>query len=498
MDRRRHDRRFATTPGDTMDPRQRRSTIRASLPTGLEPEAESITALLQSHADAANVRLRVVLADGQSFLEARPPNARSGPENDVPIQLTGSPGALLRGALPVPVLESVASVIQGEVQSRTATGAHRKALETEQQRLSLLFEFSEKVCQLAALDEIVARFLGDVVRILEAREGTFFALDKSRQELYIRCQHGSRPDVVSDFRLKVGEGIAGAVAKDGRARIVNDVVSCPDYVAGSNPIRNIISAPITVRGSLLGVVNVNDRIEGKLFTSRDLQLLVSLARMGGIALDNAKLYDEVRQLLLATIESLTTAIDAKDQYALGHSRRVAFLCTRMGKRMGLPEQESDLLHIAALLHDIGNLAVSEAILHKSRPLTAEEQSMIKEHPAWGASILGPVQQLTAVLPGVADHHERYDGRGYPRGLKATEISVQGRLIALAAAFDAMTHDRPFRDAIAPSDALAELTAQSGSQFDPALVGIFVECYRDLELARVSVDKLLEERQSPGR
>ena len=338
---------------------------------------------------------------------------------------------------------------------------------------------------------MVERFLGDVVRILGAREGTFFAFDRRHQELFIRCHHGSRPEVVKEFRLKIGEGIAGAVAKDGRARIVNDVRNCPDYVPGGNPIRNIISAPIIVRDRLIGVVNVNDLLDAsKHFSSRDLQLLVSLARLGGIALDNAKLYDEVRNLLLATIESLTTAIDAKDQYALGHSRRVAFLCKRMGARVDLPEQDADLLHIAALLHDIGNLAVSEAILHKEGPLSLEEQVLIKEHPAWGASILSPVEQLSAVLPGVIDHHERYDGKGYPRRLKADEISLQGRLIALADAFDAMTHDRPFRKACSATEALSEITSQAGGQFDPGLVPVFVECFRDLELDKTSLDKLL--------
>jgi HD-GYP domain-containing protein (c-di-GMP phosphodiesterase class II) len=120
----------------------------------------------------------------------------------------------------------------------------------------------------------------------------------------------------------------------------------------------------------------------------------------------------------------------------------------------------------------------------------------------GASILGPVQQLSAVLPGVGDHHERYDGRGYPHGRRASEISMQGRMIALAAAFDAMTHDRPFRKAMSASDALAEITAQSGAQFDPALVGVFVECYRDMELDRVAIDEIVtrgkEETGAPTR
>ena len=454
-------------------------------------DVDAISALMDSHAQVGRVRLRILFPDRRVFFEACPPEPRGGEEHRVPVSIPGSEQTMLCGALPPRDLELIARNIERAVRDRTESGVQLKALDAERKRLSLVFEFSEKVCQLAAFDEVVNRFLGDVTRLLEAKEGTFFALDPRRKDLYIRCHHGSRPDVVEDFRLAIGEGIAGAVAKDGRPRIVNDVDRCPDYVPKSNPIHNIIVAPVKVRGKLIGVINVNDRAEGrKPFSNRDLQLLISLARLGGIALDNARLYEEVRQLLLATIESLTTAIDAKDRFALGHSRRVAFLSQAMGKRLDLDEQEQDMLRIAALLHDIGNLAISESILKKDGPLNEQEKAIIKEHPALGASILSPVEQLSAVLPGIVDHHERYDGRGYPRHLKGDEISLQGRLIAVADTFDAMTHDRAFRRACTNADALSEITAQSGTQFDPSLVPVFVECYRELKLDRQDLDALL--------
>jgi HD-GYP domain-containing protein (c-di-GMP phosphodiesterase class II) len=454
-------------------------------------DVDTVAALLDSHAQVANVRLRVLFPDGRVFFEAYPPKPKKGVSRQVPLKLPGHEDLLLRGPLPERTLQVVSGVIERVVALNTESGAQLQALDTERQRLSLVFDFSEKVCQLAAFDEVVSRFLADLTRILDAREGTFFALDPRRKDLYIRCSHGSRAEVVQGFRLQVGEGIAGAVAADGRARIVNNMEQCPDYVAKGNPIHNLISAPVTVRDQLVGVVNVNDRAGGrKPFSNRDLQLLVSLAQLGGVALDNARLYEEVRQLLLSTIESLTTAIDAKDQYALGHSRRVAYLGSVMAQRLKLDEQQRDMLQIAAMLHDIGNLAISEEVLAKPGPLSKQERAQIKQHPELGASILSPVQQLSAVLPGIVDHHERYDGRGYPRRLKGDEISLQGRLIALVDTFDAMTHDRPFRRACSAADALAEITAQSGAQFDPSLVPIFVECYREQGLERTSVEELI--------
>jgi putative nucleotidyltransferase with HDIG domain len=454
-----------------------------------ELDVDTVAALLDSHAQVGCVRLRVLFPDGRVFFEANPPDPVKGEENEVPIVLPGHELTVLRGAMEHRSLELVASVIQSALRERTHTSTHLRLLDSERKRLALVFDFSEQVCRLAVFDEVVTRFLRDVTRILGAREGTFFALDSRRNDLYIRCHHGSRPEVVEGFRLAIGEGIAGAVAADLRPRIVNDVEHCPDYVPKTNPIKNIIAAPVVVHEQLIGVVNVNDRIEGP-FSNRDLQLLMSLARLGGVALDNARLYEEVRELLMATIESLTTAIDAKDRFALGHSRRVAFLALEMAGRLDVDERERDMLRIAALLHDIGNLAISELVLKKTGRLTEEERATIKEHPALGASILSPVKQLSEVLPGILDHHERYDGRGYPRHLKADEISLQGRVIAIVDAFDAMTHDRAFRKAASPADALSEITAEAGGQFDPALVPIFVECFRSLELDRREVDQLL--------
>jgi HD-GYP domain-containing protein (c-di-GMP phosphodiesterase class II) len=493
--------------------RDRYVSIPAAAPLGDDLDVDTVMAVLDSHAQVSGVRLAILLPDGAPFFEATPPEAKGGGEHEVALVVPGRPGLApdgrgrfartegadpagaaplrLRGALPARQLRIIADALERALALRASSGAQRQLLEAERQRLSLIFEFSEKVCKLSGFDDIVGRFLRDVTRILEAREGTYFALDPRRKDLYIRCHWGGDPEVERSFRLKVGEGISGAVAADGMPRIVNDVESCPDYVPKTNPIRNIIAAPVLIRGKIVGVVNVNDRASGeKPFSNRDLQLLVSLARLGGVALENVKLYSEIRGLLLALIESLSTAIDAKDRFALGHSQRVAFLAERVGRRLELGEQELDMLHVAALLHDIGNLAVPETVLKKEGPLSERERAQVKEHPALGASILSPVEQLSAVLPGIMDHHERYDGRGYPRHLKGGEISLQGRVLAIVDAYDAMTHERSFRDACTASEALAEITSQAGAQFDPALVGVFVECYRELELDSTALEEHL--------
>jgi putative nucleotidyltransferase with HDIG domain len=365
------------------------------------------------------------------------------------------------------------------------------------ERLSLFYDFVERVLPLTEFDRLIEQLLGDLVRVLRADEGTFFAVDPRRHDLYIRCHSGSRREVVEDFRLRIGEGIAGRVAQDLEPRLVDDASACPDYVPKNNPIGSLISAPVALRGQLLGVININHR-EGKQasFTKDDLQLLTSLARMGGMALDNAKLYAEVRELLLTTVQALSAAIEVQDPFARGHSERVAFLCDALAENLELGRKERDFLRIAALLHDIGNLALPREVLEKAAPLTRAERDLIKEHPLRGAAILSPVKQLAEVLPGIIEHHERYDGKGYPRHLKDVEISLQGAAIAIAEAVDAMTHDRPYRRAAAAPEALAAIAASSGTQFDPSLVSAFRKCYQALDLEQRSVESLLPDSGEP--
>jgi HD-GYP domain-containing protein (c-di-GMP phosphodiesterase class II) len=183
------------------------------------------------------------------------------------------------------------------------------------------------------------------------------------------------------------------------------------------------------------------------------------------------------QLLDSYFTTLAAALDARDPYTAGHSIRVAHFSTQIGLREGLPSGELDLLKKSALLHDIGKIGIRDNVLLKEGKLTDEEFAQIKQHPAMGEAILRQIQPADAMaplLPGVRSHHERYDGRGYPDGLAATDIPLFGRIIAVADAFDAMTSDRPYRKGMPVEKALAILDEGRGTQWDPIFVQYFVE------------------------
>jgi len=182
-----------------------------------------------------------------------------------------------------------------------------------------------------------------------------------------------------------------------------------------------------------------------------------------------ELYTKMRKMYLETIRALAAAIDAKDPYTKGHSERVTQTSIALARELKLPEREIDNIEYAALLHDIGKIGIDERILGKNDGLTGKEFERIKEHTIMGAKIMEPVEFLKDSYKTVYHHHERYDGDGYPDGLKGEDIPLSARIITVADAYDAMGSDRPYRKKLSNDKILNELKDQSGKQFDPEVV-----------------------------
>lgn len=211
------------------------------------------------------------------------------------------------------------------------------------------------------------------------------------------------------------------------------------------------------------------KMRGEAFDQEDVELLETLANQASIFLQAAELYENVNDLFLDVIKALVAAIDAKDRYTQGHSIRVMEYALSIAEEMNLdPNLVSDI-RIGSLLHDVGKIGISDQILSKPGRLTPEEFKMMKKHPVFGRQIMSQVRVLQSALPGIGEHHERLDGSGYPSGLMGDQISIAGRVIAVADVFDAMTTDRPYRQAVSVPDTLAYLLSEGGNLFDRACV-----------------------------
>jgi putative nucleotidyltransferase with HDIG domain len=202
-----------------------------------------------------------------------------------------------------------------------------------------------------------------------------------------------------------------------------------------------------------------------------------LAEQAATVLHIARLYADANELFLDTIKALVATIDAKDPYTEGHSQRVSDFSAAMARELEMPTETIHHITIGGLLHDVGKIGVPDAILSKPARLTDDEYEQMKEHPSIGANIMGQVRMLNEEIPALEQHHERLDGNGYPNGLRDVDISLFGRIVAVADVFDAMTSDRPYRDAISVEDSLEYLKKESGSQVDGICVEALIQAYQ---------------------
>jgi len=189
------------------------------------------------------------------------------------------------------------------------------------------------------------------------------------------------------------------------------------------------------------------------------------------SLDIAELLEKTH---FETIMAFSEALEARDQYTAGHSRRVMEYSKSIGQRMKLDRQDIEDLKRSALLHDIGKIGIPDMVLKKQTKLTDEEYAVIKSHPETGASILKYIKSFKSLVPAVYHHHERFDGEGYPDGVKGAAIPLNARIIAIADTFDAMTSSRSYRNALSLRTALSELERSKGIQFDPDITELFLE------------------------
>jgi len=210
-----------------------------------------------------------------------------------------------------------------------------------------------------------------------------------------------------------------------------------------------------------------------LLRMRDVESELALANRN-LKMRTSDLVEQQHSLYLSTVKSLASAIDAKDEYTRHHSARVTEFTLKIARNMGRSEKELEDLELAALLHDIGKIAVPESILNKPGKLSDEEFARIKEHPGRGQDILKPVIELREVGNVVRSHHEKYDGGGYPDGLKGKEIPLGSRIMAIADAYDSITSERPYRNATSHRRAVKEIINCSVTQFDPEVVEHFLE------------------------
>lgn len=358
-------------------------------------------------------------------------------------------------------------------------------LESAQKYLTTLHRVSDLLSRAASVEALFDSILS---AILEVSGGDRAAIlmrnkDTSRVDLVaIRAQDGNAPGSVT-----VSRSVVNDVLEKGISSFTDDAMADDRYGAGESivreRIRSVMCAPMRTTDEILGVLYVDSQMTRE-FSEAELELLAAVGNQAGIALHRARLMAEVERLFLDVMRAIASIIDAKDGYTHKHSERVAAFGVRLARHLGFDADSRSVVELAGLLHDVGKIGVPDAILNKPGKLTDDEFREMRLHPLHGARILSNIQsaKIASLLPGVKYHHERWDGKGYPEGLKGEEIPLLGRVIGVADFLDALTSDRSYRKGSTLEEALQMMKDLEGKAFDPVIVKAAVDLHDRGELA----------------
>jgi HD-GYP domain-containing protein (c-di-GMP phosphodiesterase class II) len=283
--------------------------------------------------------------------------------------------------------------------------------------------------------------------------------------------------------VKLGEGVAGWVAKEGRPMRGSGRTEALGFAPSANAAEGaLLCVPLKLREKSIGVLAVW-REQARGFGDDDELLLSSIGSQVAVAIENYRLNLDVERTYIETIMALALAVEAKDPYSAGHSKRVGFYAMQIGRAMELDEEMLQMLNSAGVLHDIGKIGIKDEILLKPTRLTPDEEKIMQQHPIIGEAIVKPVRSLQKVVALVRHHHERWDGSGYPSGLKGEQIPLGARILSVADTYDSMVTDRPYRRRLSIEDAKADLRRYAGTWYDQTVVETFLQVLEEREARR---------------
>jgi HD-GYP domain-containing protein (c-di-GMP phosphodiesterase class II) len=321
---------------------------------------------------------------------------------------------------------------------------------------------------------VLERLAKHVCKIAGVQWSCLFVVDRSDPRQAIVAAGCGVPWDLIGARVGADEGVVGQVLGSGLPVLMRDhrdLLGRPDVEDEDG--RPGAAVPILCDDSIEGVLCGAVKNGRPTFGARDIEILTELAELAGAALHNGRRQQHFDATVHAHVDALAAAMDMRDQRTAQHSEDVVGLASKVGELMGLEADALLELEFAARLHDVGKIQVPDAVLNKPGPLEPHENEVIRCHAIWGSETLARVPGLGAVATIVRFHHERWDGRGYPDGLSGGRIPLASRIISACDAYGAMTCDRPYRTAMDPDDALDEIRAGAGTQFDPAVVRALV-------------------------
>ncbi|MGZ9221980.1 MAG: HD domain-containing phosphohydrolase [Anaerolineales bacterium] len=371
-------------------------------------------------------------------------------------------------------------------------------LKVRQSQLGALMGVGRAINSALGLNRVLEEVMDTLIALMRAERG-FLMLRDSNGELSVRIARGLDHINLDEEAFRVSQTIVERVAASGEPVLTTNAQEDPRFEnqmsVAAYHLRSILCAPLKLKSKVIGVLYVENRAHAGIFQENDLGLISAFADQAAVAIDNARLFDDLQrsnrelektnfkleaanlELKIAydaTLNGWVHALDLRDKETEGHTQRVTILTERLARVMGV--EDDQLLHIrrGALLHDIGKMAIPDGILLKQGPLTDEERALIQEHPTIAYKLLRPIEFLSPAIHIPYCHHEKWDGTGYPLGLRKEEIPFDAHIFAVIDVWDALTSDRPYRQALPHDEVRRRIKVDAGRHFDPHVVDAFLE------------------------
>lgn len=339
--------------------------------------------------------------------------------------------------------------------------------------LRSLHDVSKAINSSLDLARVEAMILEQTSKLMTSDRVAIFLLGETRESLILHRAKGFAGAERQVKRFDKIRSFDHCIVHKGTVITMREVLSDEDiqYCQTAIPaLLEMVFAPLEIQGAAFGLLGASGTVHD--FSLVELEIFCSLGSQAAVAIENARLYQDLHETFLHATEALAEAVNSRDPYTGGHTRRVHEYAILIADALDMTGKEKESLGLAATLHDIGKIGIDDAILRKVTGLTDEESALMRQHPEIGARILDHVREMTDVIPAVRHHHEWFNGRGYPDGLAGEAIPLNARIIAIADAYDALTTDRPYRKRANPNQAVIQLYGSAGSQFDPTLLEAF--------------------------
>lgn len=394
------------------------------------------------------------------------------------------------------ILSVIAAILTAVIISPIREAAQRwidRLFYRERYNASLMLQrLSQTTTALLDLDKITRIVLSDVVQTLHIGHAAIFIRQYPENSFQLLAEEGA-PKIPAPMFGHDHPIVKWLIQQNGI--LSKDVLDISPIFKGMwkneleylNEFPAQLLIPLNTRGELVGFLIVASKRSAQAYTHDDEVILSTLANQTAVVIENARLYEDLEATFVQTVVTLANAIDIRDTYTSSHSQRIAEWAAEIARILGCSTQEIQAIYWGGLLHDIGKIGIPDEILRKAGKLDEAEWEIVRRHTILGAQLVSPIKKLAAVAPIIECSHERYNGSGYPHGLKGEEIPLGARIIGVVDSYSAMRDERSYKKPISHEEAIAELKRNSGILFDPQVVQVFLYIVNDIKLSNLPLE-----------